>query len=103
MTRYVVDIDEIVLRGVAAEEARDLGARVEQRLQELLSAPGDDGRRAAQGEAAPDEAAQRETAPRGREGDLADRVARSIWAQVHDDRTGAPTAAPAVPTAGADR
>ncbi len=94
MTRYVVDIDEIVLRGVAAEEARDLGARVEQRLHELLSAPGDDGRRAA---------AQRETAPRGREGDLADRVARSIWAQVHDDRTGAPTAAPAVPTAGADR
>lgn len=83
MTRYVVDIDEIVLRGVAAEEARDLRARVEQRLLALVSSP-DDVRRGAPGE---------------HEADLADRLARSIWAEVRDARAAAPTD----PTGGTDR
>lgn len=88
MTRYVVDIDEIVLRGVAHEEGDGLAGRVEQRLQALLAAGPDAVRRAA----APEQGL-----------DLADLVAHSIWAEVHGALPIALAGAPTAGTTGADR
>ena len=78
MTRIDIDIERLVLRGVPAELAHDIGPLVSERLSQLATAD-------RRGDAAPRWAAapRHPSAVTDREG-LAAQVARDTWASVRE-------------------
>lgn len=79
MTRLEIEIGEIVLRGVPAEYADDLGPLVEERLSLLAGGPV---------EAHPDGLLTRGTPHVADRQALADLVAHEVWAQTEIQRGG---------------